>query len=470
MTFNALRLNEITLPLKKRQALRKLFGDILDKSDKKCISIYIKKYKKWERFVVDAIIQKNKQLGETHYPSCNAEVIDVKESAPNTYTIILGLAGNARTDISQQVDLSAVQNTSFINKEYTYFPVGSGIGVPPPEDSALLTRIVKALKPTQHNDKDWCKPYKGYAGPDLATPSTEFLKLVAHQTRQEPSLSSKQKYLEDVLQDPAKLDELQATYDVADILEIFPNTVSAEDLWDSQPKGPMTRTYTIIPEIEQSKIHDRPCFSISVKAQKSKALQRLFGEAPQSYQVHEGIVSDFLCSLNAGDILSFNKKIKKQKAYKAPYEPKRDVVFVAQGNAYERSLSYLYEKQAALTSLKEKFIIVSAFKRQQDIPLNDTFDHLAKDGTLTKSYHALSRDKGIDNNQGHNHYRYGQRVHDVLQDIDLKKLNNPVFYIAGSTDFCNAVEQTIATELGENADIRISNSPNRIRPPSIPHS
>ena len=235
-----------------------------------------------------------------------------------------------------------------------------------------------------------------------------------------------------------------------------------------QPAASMTKTYTIIPEPALSKAENKPCFSISVRRQQASAPQRLLDENPATNQIHDGEVSTYLCALKAGDTLPVVNIVKPQKAFKAPYEPQRDVVFIAQGNAHERSLSYLHEKQANKATLKQQFILVSGFKTEADIPKNDAFKPLAKDGTLTRIYYALSRDKKAPHAQGHEHFCTGKRATEILDDIDLNALNSPVFYVAGGNAFCAAIESQLQSKLGAKADIRISGSKTRIQKPSTP--
>ena len=159
--------------------------------------------------------------------------------------------------------------------------------------------------------------------------------------------------------------------------------------------------------------------------------------------------------------------VKPQKGFKGTYEAARDVVFVAQGNAHERSLSYLHEKQADTAALKQQFILVSGFKQESDIPKNDAFSALAQNGTLSRVYYALSRDKNAPRQNAHEHYCTGKRVTDVLTDIDLTTLQSPIFYVAGSNEFCASVKTEIEDTLGAHADVRVSNSKTRIQKPSI---
>jgi hypothetical protein len=112
--------------------------------------------------------------------------------------------------------------------------------------------------------------------------------------------------------------------------------------------------------------------------------------------------------------------------------------------------------------------LVSGFKNETDIPHNDAFKQLAKSGTLTRIYYALSRDKNAPRIQGHEHFCTGQRATDIIDGIDLGALTRPVFYVAGSDGFCAAIEAQLTNKLGAKADIRISDSKTRIQKPSTP--
>jgi sulfite reductase alpha subunit-like flavoprotein len=410
----------------------------------------------------------NKAVGRKQYPLKTLNVIKTAESAAGTFTITLSIDADYDADMAQTFNMSKAQHTSFIAQDGIYFPVGSGLGIPPHNDSAALPRICVALRDQQADDRDYLAPHDGYAGPDLSAPSKKLLKKIQHAAQSRPHLSVKAQRLNAILNSVNDLKELQAVYDVADILEHFPDTVTARDLWALQPAASMTKTYTIIPEPALSKAENKPCFSISVRRQQASAPQRLLDENPATNQIHDGEVSTYLCALKAGDTLPVVNIVKPQKAFKAPYEPQRDVVFIAQGNAHERSLSYLHEKQANKATLKQQFILVSGFKTEADIPKNDAFKPLAKDGTLTRIYYALSRDKKAPRAQGHEHFCTGKRATEILDDIDLNALNSPVFYVAGGNAFCAAIESQLQSKLGAKADIRISGSKTRIQKPSTP--
>lgn len=410
----------------------------------------------------------NAQFGRKKFPLTSLNVLKATETAPDTFTITLSVDADYDADMARIFDMSKAQHTSFIAKQGVYFPVGSGLGIPPHNNRPAIERIFKNLRNAQKTDKDYLTPHNGYAGPELSSPSEALLNAISNAAQNILHLSAKAQRLKDILAAPDKLRELQATYDVADIIAHFPHTISAKEIWQTQPAGSMTKTYTIIPEAELSKTENKPCFSISVKLQKASSPQRLFGEAAHTAQTHYGAVSSHLCALKAGDILPVVNIVKPQKSFKAPYEPQRDVVFIAQGNAHERALSYLHEKQADKSPLKQSFILVSGFKTETDIPQNNDFKNLAKDKTLTRIYYALSRDHSPPRRQGHEHFCTGKRATDILNDIDLKKLHSPVFYIAGSNDFCAAVQTQLTDTLGTQIDIRISNSKTRIQKPSTP--
>lgn len=412
------------------------------------------------------LLKRNQQAGNKQHSLKNLDVINVIQSAPDTYTIKLSIDAPYNTDIAKHINISKAAHTSFIDQDGVYFPVGSGFGIPPVINDTLLQRLKKAFKTPQDNDLEYCHPYEGYAGPDLAAPSKELLDLIVRRANN-TNLHSKAALLRDILKDKKQLQALQATYDVADILEHFPQLITAQELWSLQPSASMTKTYTILPEQELSKAQNKPCFSISVKAQRAKCIQNMLGESPAVERTHEGVVSSFLSKLQANDTLTIVDMVKPQKGYKAAYEANRDIVFIAQGNAHERSLSYLVEKQADKSQLKQKFILVSGFKTEGDIPQNGQFDALKQDGTLTEIYYALSRDKSASRSHGQEHYCTGKRATDILNDIDLKALNTPIFYVAGSTPFCNAVQDVITDTLGQNVDIRTSNSKARISKPAI---
>ncbi|MEC7702480.1 MAG: hypothetical protein VYC19_06975 [Pseudomonadota bacterium] len=407
--------------------------------------------------------QLNQSHGRKRYDLIDLNVVKTAESAPGTYTVYLSIDADYDADISSHINMTKAAHTSFVAEEGHYFPVGSGLGIPPAQDSALISRIIQSTAAPQSDDRDYLTPHNGYAGPDLSSPSDALLQKIVDSTL--PSTQSQR--LQAILNTPQDLAELKATYDVADILEIFPNTLTAKDIWALQPEVSMTKTYTILPEPDLSKAENKPCFSISVRLQKAESPQRLFGEPAGSSRLHEGAVSRHLCALKAGDTLPAVNLVKPQKGFKGTYEAARDVVFVAQGNAHERSLSYLHEKQADTAALKQQFILVSGFKQESDIPKNDAFSALAQNGTLSRVYYALSRDKNAPRQNAHEHYCTGKRVTDVLTDIDLTTLQSPIFYVAGSNEFCASVKTEIEDTLGAHADVRVSNSKTRIQKPSI---
>jgi ferredoxin-NADP reductase len=411
----------------------------------------------------------NAQQGRKQLPLKELSVLKTVKTAPDTFSVFLSVDAAYDVDMASILNMSKAQHTSFIAKQGVYFPVGSGLGIPPPQiDSPVIERIYNGLRDAQKTDRDYLTPHHGYAAPDLSSPSKALLEAISKAAQNHPQLGPKAQRLKNILSTPAELSELQSTYDVADIIAHFPQILSAKDIWLAQPAGSMTKTYTIIPEAELSKAEGKPCFSISVKLQKASSPQRLFGETANTAQTHQGAVSSYLCALKAGDALPVVDIVKPQKAYKAPYEAQRDVMFITQGNAHERALSYLHEKQASKSPLKQSFILVSGFKEETDIPKNKAFKQLAQDGTLTRIYYALSRDKKAPRIHGHEHYCTGKRATDIVNDIDLDNLNSPVFYIAGSNDFCAAVETQLKNKLGERIDVRISNSKTRIQKPSSP--
>jgi ferredoxin-NADP reductase len=434
------------------------------------IIIYIVREHKMGHIINPKITALNKAAGRHQFDLNTLSVIRTTESAAGTFTLTLGVDADYDADMAQIFNMSKAQHTSFIAQSGVYFPVGSGLGIPPPSDNAhpSLQRIYKTLHDKQPDDRDYLTPHHGYAGPDLNAPSKALLEKIAQTAKNQPALSIKAQRLNTILTTPNELTELQATYDVADILEHFPDIITARDIWALQNAGSMTKTYTIIPEPALSKAENKPCFSISVRKQQASSPQRLFGEASGASKIHNGAVSSYLCALKKGDTLPVVNIVKPQKSFQAAYEAQRDVVFIAQGNAHERALSYLHEKQADKTPLKQSFILVSGFKNETDIPHNDAFKQLAKSGTLTRIYYALSRDKNAPRIQGHEHFCTGQRATDIIDGIDLGALTRPVFYVAGSDGFCAAIEAQLTNKLGAKADIRISDSKTRIQKPSTP--
>jgi NAD(P)H-flavin reductase len=412
------------------------------------------------------IIARNQDANRKHFAPCEVEVMEVIEAAPGTYTLTLALDGDFDSDLADLMDTSLVDHMPFIDQPGVYFPAGAGIGVPPPTSSPEIDRIFAALAmPANAEDKNWLAPHAGYAGPDLSTPSTDLLRLILSRADKHVDKTA---LLWMAVQDETTLYELQSTYDVADLLEHFPGLITAEELWDVQPQGAMNRTFTILPAAESSIKYNRPCFAISVRLQKSKAPQRLLGENPIVIRDHGGVNSTQLCALKAGDKLVINNRIKGSKASAHPYDPARDIVYITQGNAYERCLSYLYEKQQHPAKDKASFTLIAGFKYSADIPVNGDFEKLMNDGSLTAIHHALSREETPPASaQPSTYYHAKKHVGGALATLDISAMNNPVFFIAGSNAFCDAVSKNIQDIAGENADIRKSGSAERLRRPAV---
>lgn len=426
----------------------------------------------------DFIIKAQQARGKTPVEQLEVRVVSIEEDGQDSYKLILEIPNSSDKDnLDTYMDLSRfsdIGDTAMPKHEGIYFPIGAGIGIPP--FSGEKSGIAKAIHPflrqnNEKNDNDlrWLTPYKGYAGPDLAEPSKELLTLICERIGDEHPFKN---HLKSLIADDVLLSEFQSVYDVHDLLSHFKGLVTAKDVWEQQPKGPLNRTYSIIPEPKTAQNRKALCFSVSVKKQTSQVQQTFFGE--NNTTKHYGINSSQLVSLKAGDRFLINKKVKPSKAFtpKTPHQKNvhQPTIFISQGNALERCITLLYEREVSLS--KPPFLVFAGFKSIRHITGKELINEFLNKSMITQAHFALSRETLIHDSFNLNaHFHSDKRIDRLLAEFDFSDLgDDTVIYITGSEDFCdhiiNILKENKTLSL-EGMSMKVATSPNRLKAPSV---
>ncbi len=423
----------------------------------------------------DPIIREKEKRNFKKFEQIRVEVLSKEEEGRDSYKLIFSIPNSVATDaIDSYMDTSRfTEYLSENNKqEGVFFPVGAGVGIPPfqEEKSHLACSMLPLLKDGTQDCLKWITPYQGYAGPDLACPSKALLELLNSKLN---ASHPYKKTLENILTKPEEITLLQNTYDVYDILKLFPKILTAQEIHKHQEEGPVNRTYSVIPEPELSKQKNTICFSISVKKHSAKVQQNMFNENQEA--MHYGINSFQLISLRPGDFLTINKTLKPSKALtpkttnKSTYK-NSDVIFISQGNALERCITLLYDKK----STSEKFTIFAGFRSYKHITGRAHIRTFLKSGHITQIHFALSRDsypqKKLNTEQTETYHDF-KRIDSLLAEYNFSSLRKKtVFYITGSEEFCETIKEALRkNKTIENSyvEIRVATSPTRLKTPRI---
>lgn len=152
--------------------------------------------------------------------------------------------------------------------------------------------------------------------------------------------------LRDILDDPDKLERLQATYNVAEILELFPNLVTAAELAETQGPTHGNKTYTLIDRgrMKNAKGQDAPFMTFSVLPEGGLHKQNSFGGKTRE-ALHIGETSSYLYNLDKGDRLTINAPLKHKDYFQLPDDPGKGLLFIAQGNGAATFTTLLKELQ-----------------------------------------------------------------------------------------------------------------------------
>ena len=425
----------------------------------------------------DDLIELRKARGDKALAQVEVDVVSIKEDGKDSYKLIFEIPESSYQDeLSCFMDLSRFDDLecALPKREGVYFPIGSGIGIPPfsGQKSRVAHEIIPFLKQVDNkelNDIHWLTPYRGYPGVDLATPSVSFLERLLNKAG---SQHVYYKRLKEILSNHEDLEYLQSSYDMYDVLALFKGVLTAKDIWDTQEKGPMNRTYSIIPEPITSKERGAICFSVSVKKQISEVVHNLFGENSKSK--HYGINSSQLTSLEIGDSVVINKKVKPSKAFTPKTQHQKDIhkpiVFISQGNALERCVTLLYERDKNVS--QTPFILFAGFKTEKHITGKLFLSECLDSNLITEAHFALSREANVEKAFNSKAHFYGQKRIDVLlADFDFSKIGNEtLFYITGSESFCEHMKDILLGNKSFHASetsIKLATSPNRLRAPAV---
>ncbi|TVQ84222.1 MAG: hypothetical protein EA357_03950 [Micavibrio sp.] len=227
---------------------------------------------------------------------------------------------------------------------------GGGIGLPGGADQTSISAIVGMLKIKNEKEKQLAaallQPNAPYPGILLTPPSEKLLQLLDKKLTERPcaELADAHQNLKNILADGEKIAELQAAYDVADLLKIFPKLVTAEELLAAQGPAHGNKTFSLIDygEMTADDGAQRQYLKISVLPEAGLHVQKLFGEGSKKV-LHFGETSHYLAGLKPGDRLHINKTAKNKDDFYLPRDLSGGTVMIAQGNGAANFISMLKE-------------------------------------------------------------------------------------------------------------------------------
>jgi hypothetical protein len=226
---------------------------------------------------------------------------------------------------------------------------GCGIGIPGQVDDDTISSVASSLLYENPDELEFIKSAIGATPPypsiNIASPSLELVQMLVSKVNASDSRYSDDiKVLNDCLYDSNKYEQLQACYDVSEILLKFPGHITLQELIDAQGPTHGNKTYC---QFDSGTLIDgdnnkRQYLKISVLPEGSSHVQNLFQEQVRD-KVHYGETSNYLCNLEVGDQLYINTPAKIKKEFGLPKDLSKGFMFVCQGNGAAPCLSLLKE-------------------------------------------------------------------------------------------------------------------------------
>lgn len=336
----------------------------------------------------------NPVWGEKRRPVTTAEVIAVEEDA-GTHNITL----------------------RFPHDEKFQIDTADGIGIPARPDAATLKRVLDNMKIRNAAERDVARqmllPTEPYPNIAIASPSTQLLKIIAGKLKSGAGkalpdkakfnaaargLHSRARTLDDILADDDKLAKLQATYDVGEILELFPGLVTKEELAAAQGPSHGNKTFCLIDygTMPDEQGRDSTFMTISVLPEAGLHKQDSFGEGGAE-SLHLGETSIYLYNLKPGDEINVTRKLKKKPEFQLPRHEGADIIMVGQGNgaaSYTTFLMELEQRRDAGEKIGNIRLMLAARAPEDAWGLKRFLPYL-EDGTLSRIDLAVDGDASL---------------------------------------------------------------------------
>ena len=280
------------------------------------------------------------------------------------------------------------------------FAAGGGMGLPAPIDKTESDKIIKALKLKGKEERELAReilqPSAPYPGVLLTAPDETLLRLLDKKMAgvTDPELAENATYLKYALEDKTQIKKLQATYNVGEILEKFPDCITVEELATAQGPAHGNKTYSLIDfgKMQDENGQPRQYITISVLPEAGLHVQDMFGEA-QKNVLHLGDTSTHLYNLNVGDDLRINRDPKNKDDFQMPKDLSKGSVFIGQGNGavpFVSMLKDLQQKKDAGENVAPVHLILAA-KDEESIWGLKYLEPYLEDGTIGTLDIALSR-------------------------------------------------------------------------------
>jgi NAD(P)H-flavin reductase len=358
------------------------------------------------------------------------------------------------------------------------FKTLSGVGIPGSLTDDLFKKAVKLLTKSDKKDLDALLPNNGLPAPDFAAPTDQFLKLLLSKSLQKlkagngnnTTLKANTACLWSALHDGGTANILKANYSVIDLLELFPDLISAKDILDTLPPEHGNKTYTVDAR-KTIQTGNRNVFRINVAKADGPSYRALFGEKkPEGLK--KGIASTYLRELKKGDELLINAAVKTPEPLKTLDED-RPLLLIAQGNSMIKMLPILEEIQqrAVLGKKKQEVVIISAVQSEKDIL---ELEHLKKylDDNLLDALHiCLSEgNSSVSHTKNKISFHYNTKIQNLFSKSAPPLLSKPYIFVCGGKGFCegsSSVSKAAADFYGfafpdnNEKNIRISSAPDR---------
>jgi len=322
-----------------------------------------------------------------------------------------------------------------ITLEYDWefkFEPSDGIGIPASLSEKQLIEICSLLREdVDPNYRLHLTPHQGYPGPNYAEITDEFIERlieasisILHRVHKDlPFYEELEKKVAIIFHIKQRLflsECLKSNYTVIDILRLFPDILTAQDIVETIPPEHGNKTYT--PDTRILEPGKEKQFRINVlKETGPRSYRALFGEKG-TFVEKTGMSSGYLHSLKPGDTLAINRKLKK-----GPKLPKfkernagRPILMISQGNSAIRFLPLLEDirQRRAAGEKIGTVVFVGAFRTRTEILELSQLRLYVADGTVSTAHFTLGHEEPIAGWEKHEKGIYlhpGKRIQKIIE-------------------------------------------------------
>jgi len=303
-----------------------------------------------------------------------ADPVWVKKERPTTTAKVVAVEEDAGT---HNITFRFAHNETF------NIQTADGIGIPAVPHDDTLNRVLDNMAIADNAERKVARqlmlPTEPFPGVTLASPSVALLQVIADKLKTPAGrklplqarfnaaakdIHSRARTLDDILADDERLAKLQATYDVGELLELFPGLVSKEELIAAQGPSHGNKTFCLIDYGTMPDEHGRDCTFVTVSVLPEAGLHKhdSFGEGGVE-AMHLGETSVYLYNLKPGDELPITRKLKSKPEFQLPKTPGAEIIMAGQGNgaaSYTTFLMELEERKARGEKIGKTRLLLAA--------------------------------------------------------------------------------------------------------------